>query len=235
MLGKEFSLHSFFELFGVSTDPTLLQLTAHIRPVKFTKKLESRIGDNSSFFRIFVDSDGKLDTSCIYYDIPQICGCDLAFVPTLMLTLHPGTQYLQNWSREMLIAGFSPWRGCQMTPSQPHLNDHILFFTSAECPIALKCWVREGMVAMDVSNDVMHRMKAIEAESWGADVLVCLSMKSERWLPRDVRELFVTPSNKILRWNSLYSCSVVSVADLQKLKIDFDFNYPQSLVNLVQN
>jgi hypothetical protein len=151
--GQRFFLSDYFVLFDVVPDEYMASfyLDPHIRPVKFSQP------GIHTFFRLFLNSSGVLDYTSLYFDIPQVCRCDLACcekhisddenlsrlmevqakneittsIAALFMTLHPGTQYLNNWSRKYLIAGISPWRGSQMSGIESQLQDHIAFFSGA--------------------------------------------------------------------------------------------------------
>lgn len=160
------SLAAYLKHFGIDC-PALdvWMISSDILPVAHRENTKA-----TSFFQSFTD-DAVVDK--VFYNIPQICGCDVALKVThsseanssrlvvfqlkntekmslkeLTCTLHPATQYIQNYSRDMLLHCTSPWRVSQMTPSVPHLQDHLNLFSDSETPGWLVSdWIRVGLVA----------------------------------------------------------------------------------------
>jgi hypothetical protein len=141
---KPLTVSSYFSRFGIQyPNLDVWNKIRKIRPIAHSD-------DKRTFFRTFLDNSA-VDT--VYYKITQHCGCDLALNVThctedksclvviqvknesrtslkdFSITLHPATQYLNNYPREMLIHDISPWRVTQMTSSIIHLQDHLSFFT----------------------------------------------------------------------------------------------------------
>lgn len=106
------------------------------------------------------------------------------------LTLHPATQYINNYPREFLIRDILPWRLTTMASSTQHFNDHLDFFTSKTTPITITSnWIRIGLIAGKVSNEVHSLCEVLWDDS--NDILVIGSLNHEKWLSSHFRSSYV--------------------------------------------
>jgi hypothetical protein len=164
---KSLTLGKYLAQFGIHYSTLdLWDISSNISPKKYSSR------DNQTFFRAFSDSK-SIDYA--FYGIDQYCGVDMAFqvshstekrkglvifslknevktsLMDLSLTLHPATQYLNNYPRKMLLHEISPWRVTCMTSSVPHLEDHFNFFVN-ETFEDTTSWIRVGLIAVSIDD-----------------------------------------------------------------------------------
>lgn len=231
---KPLTVGSYFAQFGIQyPNLDVWNISSKIRPIAHSD-------DKKTFFRSFLDNSA-VDT--VYYKIAQHCGCDLALKVThctegksclvviqvknesrtslqdLSITLHPATQYLNNYPREMLIHGISPWRVTQMTSSIIHLQDHLSFFTDTSTSYELTSnWIRIGLIAGMVDNS----SKQLSKELCDADDIFLLgSLNCEFWLTSGIRRKYVTSGSSLNCDATISMLRMKSVDTLMQMQPNF--------------
>jgi hypothetical protein len=106
----------------------------------------------------------------------------------LSRTLHPATQYLNNYPRKMLLHEISPWRVTCMTSSVPHLEDHFNFFVNESFEDTTS-WIRVGLTAVSIDDKSAEISKNLCDND---DLFLLGSLNSKSWLTGEIRRKHVT-------------------------------------------